>query len=120
MKNKLFLSLAMLVAGNAFIATPAMAIDWTTAKVVGKTALGVTAFGTSVFVPFVYGAGLHAALNEARQKKQSPLKHLLSTTINDPQTAVTTAVVCSISVISSVIGYKALISALNDFQNIKK
>lgn len=48
MKNKLFLSLALLVAAN--IATPAAAITFRqAAKITGKTILGIAALGSSAF-----------------------------------------------------------------------
>jgi hypothetical protein len=68
MKNKMFLLLAVAVAANAFIATPAVAFTFTLADVAkatkvtgkaalatGKAALGLTALGTASIGPAFFG-----------------------------------------------------------------
>lgn len=57
MKNKILLSLALLVAANAFIATPAMAYTWADAKrhaaIAGKATLGAVAVGAAIALPIL-------------------------------------------------------------------
>jgi hypothetical protein len=124
MKNKIFLSLAMLVAANAFIATPAMAINWslvnTTAKIAGKAALGITAFGTSALLPFLFGAEVSKRLIVKESKLEPSVEDLLSRATRTPVAKTVSAIVLTTSVVSSVIGYTALKSALNDFKSITK
>jgi hypothetical protein len=63
MKNKLFLSLALLIATNSFITTPAIAMSWSdagkAALATAKAAIGLTAIAGSIALPIAAYKMLH-------------------------------------------------------------
>ncbi len=148
MKNKLLISLAILIAANAFVSTPASAYTWTdayrdgakAAKVTGKaalatakTAFGVAALGTAVALPFVaycisnnpnpefrltsikVGAAIGTKLAYDSGHKTVFTGH---TGQDIELLPAIYAMVGATSLLSSLVGYKALSSAWNDIKNI--
>jgi hypothetical protein len=118
MKNKVLFALALAVAANAFIATPALAFDWTKAKkaafTTGKTALGIVALGTSIFALVQLGA-IVGPLIEAKSFLDLEDTSLDYAGLLNPKKLVgAMALALSVGAISGYACYRALKSAWND------
>jgi hypothetical protein len=107
MKNKLFLSLALIIAANTFITTPAIAYNWTDAITI-KTALKVSAIGSSLLI----GAWAF--------KKRESLWSSIGNKINLRDINPKLVGLAALSIFSVCVGYKILKSTMNNIDKPKQ